>query len=131
MHHQASDRLIVAKLNGAASRLAGWTRPEGEARDRAVAELRDIATVTEQPQRGSLRQPRSTLRTDLLAEAAGLLIGFASDDHPEHHLIAADLLRDAGADEATIQEWIPVGRERRKSGGPAFSKSEAPPKQWP
>ncbi|HEY9412505.1 MAG TPA: hypothetical protein VIP77_23220 [Jiangellaceae bacterium] len=131
MHHQPSDRLIVAKLHGAVSRHAGWTRPEGDARDAAVAELRGIATVSEEPKHGSLHQPRAEVRTDLLAETAGILIGFAPDDHPEHHQIAADLLRDAGADEATIQEWIPVGRKRREGGGPAFSKAEAPPKQWP
>ena len=131
MHHQASDQLIVAKLHGAVSRHAGWARPEGDAREAAVAELRDIATVTEEPKRGSLHQPRSEVRTDLLAETAGILLGFAPDDHPQHHQIAADLLRDAGADEAAIQKWIPVGRERREAGGPAFSKSVEPPKQWP
>lgn len=131
MHNQASERLIVAKLHGAVSRHAGWSRPEGDVRDAAVAELRDIATVTEEPKRMSLHRPRSEVRTDLLAETAGILLGFAPDDHPEHHQIAADLLRDAGADEATIQKWIPVGRKRRKGGGPAFSKSAAPPTQWP
>jgi hypothetical protein len=131
MHHQDRDRLIIARLHSTASRHAGWTRPEGEARARAVAELRDIATVTEEPKCGSLHQPRSEVRTDLLAETAGILLGFAPDDHPEHHRIAADLLREAGADEDAVQQWIPVGRERRETGGPAFSKPSEPPKQWP
>lgn len=131
MHHQDTDRLITAKLQGAASQHAGWTRPEGKARDRAVAELREIATVTEKPRRGSMHQPAAILRADLLAETAGILIGFAPDDHPEHHHIAADLLRDAGADEDLVQQWVPVGRKRREGGGPAFSRSPAALRRWP
>lgn len=124
VHQQDPDQLITAKLQATASRHAGWTRPKGQARDRAVAELRDIATVTEKTRHGSVHQPRSTLRTDLLAEIAGTLIGFAPDDHPQHNLIAADLLREAGADEEVVQQWVPVGRKRREGGGPAFSAAE-------
>jgi hypothetical protein len=118
MPRTTPDRITVARLHGAASRYAGWTRPEGEAREHAVTVLREIATE-ESPHRA----PR--LRTDLLAEAAGVLIGAASPTHPEHHLIAAELLIGAGADEDLVEKWIPVGRERAEPARP-FRRDEAP-----
>ncbi|TYK45138.1 hypothetical protein [Actinomadura decatromicini] len=134
-HHQDPDRLITASLFAVATRHGGRTPTEDE-RKKRVAELREIATVRAKPRRGSLHPPAEEFRVDLLGEVAGILIGFAPDSHPEHHLIAADLLREAGADEDVVQQWIPVGRERREGGGPAFSRAEsigfvASPRHWP
>jgi hypothetical protein len=98
-----SDRLIVASLNGAASRHAGWTNPDGEARDVAIAELWEIAEG----------------RADLLAEAAGILSGFerAGDPAAERHRIMAGLLIDAGADSELLEHWTEVGERRARPQG--------------
>lgn len=87
-----------------------------------MAELERIATVREPRRRGAVHEPPATLRVDLLAEVAGILIGTAPDSHPEQNLIAADLLREAGAPEDVIQQWIPVGRGRAEGGGAPFSR---------
>ncbi|MBO2463997.1 hypothetical protein [Actinomadura violacea] len=123
MHRQDPDRLLTANLFAAATRLAGWKRPEEKAWKAAVAELERIATVRERRQPSAVHEPPATLRADLLAEVAGILIGAAPDSYPEQNLIAADLLREAGAPEDIIQRWIPVGRERREGGGAPFSKA--------
>jgi hypothetical protein len=129
-HHQDPDRLITAHLHGAASRHAGWRRPEGPAREAAIAELRAIATITPAAPPGTFHPPKPVLRTDLLGEVAGILIGAAPDTHPEHNLIAADLLRDAGADEAAVQQSIPVGRARREDAGAPLSGPAAHQQVW-
>jgi hypothetical protein len=90
-------RLIVAGLSGPARRHAGYRkRTEAETAD-ALAELREIAGD----------------RTDLLAETAGLLIGFHEGalDEPRAKG-AAELCRVAGANEALIPQWIAEGRRR-------------------
>jgi hypothetical protein len=129
MHHQDTDRLIAARLHAVATR-GGWQRLEGDERAQTIAELQAIATVAEKPHRGALHTPATTLRTDMLGEVAGILLGSAPTDHPEKHLHGAELLREAGADEDAVQQWIPVGRERAASGGPAFSQPK-PPKSGP
>lgn len=110
--HQHQDRTITARLQGAACRLAGWVPPTGEARAAAVEELRAIATMKPQPQRGSPHVPLGQLRGDLLAEAAGLLLGTAPLDHPQRNRGAAELLMEAGADRGLLDHWIGVGRAR-------------------
>jgi hypothetical protein len=124
-----SDNIITAELHGAVSHHGGWTRPEGDARKQAIAELQEIATVTDKPRRGSVHPPRAILRTDLLGQVAGILLGAATDSTRQRAEIAADLLRDAGAEEDVIQRWIPEGRDRMERSGPAFSRAEpvAPP----
>jgi hypothetical protein len=86
-------------------RHAGWKAPVGEAREAAIAELRDVAGG----------------RTDLLAEAAGVCRGFeltrAGDLVAEQYRIKADLLVEAGAVPALLDRWIEIGQERAKPTG--------------
>lgn len=97
-----SPGIIVARLEGAGKRLGGWTAPEGEARDAAIAELRAIGGEEK----------------TLYAQAAGILLGCHPEGDPQHnrYRIAAHLLLDAAglteADER-VGEWIAVGQERR------------------
>ncbi|MFI0406564.1 hypothetical protein [Actinomadura sp. 3N508] len=128
MYRQDPDRLIVARLHAVATR-HGWTRPEGEVWAATVAELREIATVRAKPRRRSVHPPAETLRTDLLGQVAGILLGTAPSAHPEKHLIGVELLRDAGADAEQVQRWILIGLERAGSGGPP--STDAPPRGWP
>jgi hypothetical protein len=102
------DRLVVAALAGAAARHAGWRRPEGPARQAALLELRDIATVD------------GRLRTDLLAEQAGLLLGAAELEGPQapHQRLAAELLLEVGADRDQVEKWRAEGRRRAAPIGP-------------
>lgn len=61
-------------------------------------------------------------RADLLAEVAGVGIGFAAEWNEPRARQAADLCRLAGADEALIPRWIEVGQERRANANlPPFS----------
>ncbi|GAA2074389.1 hypothetical protein GCM10009780_08080 [Actinomadura alba] len=111
------DDLIVAALHGAASRHAGWTAPEGSARQAAVTELREIAGG----------------RTDLLAQVAGLLLGYAppGDAMHEHNRIAAELLIDAGADPGAVRAWIEIGGERRANARARPFSRPLPPDERP
>ncbi|HEY4850131.1 MAG TPA: hypothetical protein VII22_05020 [Streptosporangiaceae bacterium] len=91
------DRIIVAQIAGAASRHAR-THPltQAELQD-AIAELATVADG----------------RADLLAEHAGLAIGCHEGDLDEsHHLRAAQLCINAGADTSLIPRWIEEGRRR-------------------
>jgi hypothetical protein len=97
--NQVSDGVRAAWLQGAAIRHASWTRPEGAAREAALAELTQIADG----------------RSDLVAQVAGRLLGFSPQGdmfHPQAR-IAADLLIEAGADEGLIGQWEAEGWERR------------------
>ena len=91
------DRLTVARLTGAAWRHAsGWT-PAGVGAAAAVPELREIAGA----------------RGDLLAEVAGLLIGYYRRTAEELKArAAAYCCIAAGADVALIPRWIEVGCSR-------------------
>lgn len=129
-YRQSPDRVIVARLHGAASRLAGWNPPKGKARAQAVAELRELATVYPTPRRGALHQPVPVLRADLLAEVAGLLLGTAPADHPEAHRAAAELLVEAGASRGLLDHWIGVGRARAARSECALV-DPAPAQRWP
>ncbi|WP_242892365.1 hypothetical protein [Actinomadura litoris] len=129
-HHVESDRLIVAHLEGAATRHAGWRNPEGPAREAALQELRTIATVASPGRRGSPHQPAAELRADLLAEVAGILLGFAAvDSHPEQKVIAATLLIEAGADAVEVARWEQVGLER--AAAPLVGPAHAGSARWP
>src|SRR5215510_16414785 len=91
------DGLIRANLAGAASRHASREPLDVEA---ALAELREIAGG----------------RGDLLAERAGVILGFRDEDErdgrwPSRALEAA-LCIAAGADLTRLTEWVAVGQER-------------------
>src|SRR5712692_4518081 len=91
------DRIIVAQIAGAASRNAR-THPltQAELQD-AIAELAAVVDG----------------RADLLAEHAGLAVGRHEGDLDEsHHLRAAQLCINAGADTSLIPRWIEEGRRR-------------------
>lgn len=68
-----------------------------------MAELRGLATDKE-----------GHLRSDLLAEVAGICRGAAPERGVmgPHLEIMSVLLVDAGADPALVDEWVPVGQER-------------------
>jgi hypothetical protein len=91
------DRLRYAQIAGAVARHAlGWrlTAPEEAV---AVAELTEAAAG----------------RADLLAERAGTALGFGEGrpDAARYRQIA-ELCIAAGADQALIERWIKVGRDR-------------------
>ena len=91
------DRLRYAQIAGAVARHAlGW-RLTADEEAVAVAELIEAAAG----------------RADLLAERAGTALGFGEDrpDAARYRQIA-ELCIAAGADQALIERWIKVGRER-------------------
>jgi hypothetical protein len=97
--------LAVARLNGAAQRLAGWTAPTGPARTQALDELRQLAGDD----------------TNAYATAAGTMLGAHPPGDASHGLFAnaAALVLEAGGlteDDERVQRWIAVGAERRERG---------------
>jgi len=93
------DQLTVAQLAGAARRRAHRREPTLEEISVAVTELREIAGP----------------RRDLLAQAAGLLVGFYRGTGEEARArTAASYCRAAGADQGLIPGWVSEG-ERRAS----------------
>ena len=100
------DRILVAQLGGTARRHSRWHALTAGEEAAAVAELREVAGG----------------RADLLAEVAGVEVGFAEEWDEPRAAQAADLCRRAGADEKLIPRWIEVGRERRANANmPPFS----------
>jgi hypothetical protein len=92
----------VARLTGAAQRHAPWREPTEAETATAVEELREIAGD----------------RGDLLAEVAGLLIGFYRGTMEELKAqAAAQYCIVAGADADLIPRWIEVGRCRATGAG--------------
>ena len=90
------DRLRYAQIAGAAARHAqAWLTAEQETA--AVAELKQAAAG----------------RADLLAECAGTALGFGEggQDAARYRQIA-ELCIAAGADQALIERWVAVGRQR-------------------
>ena len=91
------DRIIVARIAGAASRHARAHPLSHAEQQDAIAELAAVADG----------------RADLLAEHAGLAIGCHEGDLDEpRHLRAAQLCINAGADTSLIPRWIEEGRRR-------------------
>lgn len=91
------DRLRYAQIAGAVARHAlGWRLSAGEEAV-AVAEVAEAAAG----------------RADLLAERAGTALGFGKGrpDAARYRQIA-ELCVAAGADQALIERWIEVGRDR-------------------
>jgi hypothetical protein len=91
------DQLTVARLTGAAQRHAPWREPTSAETAAAVDELREIAGD----------------RGDLLAQVAGLLIGFyrRTGEEVKAH-VAARYCIAAGADPDLVPHWIQVGGHR-------------------
>lgn len=105
------DQAIVSTLHTIATRT--WTPPAGQDREDAVARLRDIAGD----------------RTDLLAKAAGIILGLRPADEADPSYGRYDggaelLLEVAGVDrdDKRVREWVPVGAERRSR----WRRPEAP-----
>jgi hypothetical protein len=97
MNSPDPDRLRYARIAGAAARHAqGWRLTAAE-EAAAVTELTEAAAG----------------RADLLAERAGTALGFGEDrpDAARYQQIA-ELCIAAGADQALIERWIKVGRDR-------------------
>jgi hypothetical protein len=96
----AADRVLAARITGTAKRYAQG-RPLTKAEEaKALASITEVAAG----------------RTDLLAQAAGLAIGFYEGTLNEsQHRQAADLLVKAGADQELIAVWIEEGRRRAEA----------------
>ena len=109
-----ADRLIVARLTGAAQRHARWGALDEAHKATGVAELREVA--------GN--------RADLLAEVVGISLGTAETKGKEYRTQAqavAELCRLAGADDSLIPKWIEEGRRRAEAGNrPPFSGGVRP-----
>jgi hypothetical protein len=99
-------RLVLAELHGAAMHHARWHEPTPEETAAAVAELHEIAPG----------------RTDLLAEVAGVLIGFNEGTLEElRACVAAHFCIAAGAAPELADEWIAEGRRRaERAARPPF-----------
>lgn len=100
------DRLAVARLTLTARRLVAqlahraWRWPTPDETASWVAELQQIAPG----------------RADLLAEAAGVMLGAAEGTVDEPRACAAaELCRAAGADPALIRQWTEEGRRRAQA----------------
>ncbi|HEY8112864.1 MAG TPA: hypothetical protein VII16_08345 [Actinomycetes bacterium] len=90
------DGIVTAQLAGTVGRYVSRKPLDVEA---TVAELREIANG----------------RADLLAERAGITLGFYAGenrDEWQHQALEAALLIAAGADLTRLSEWIAVGQER-------------------
>jgi hypothetical protein len=102
MERAHDDRVRWAQIAAAAAR---WSRKgdlTGQARSDALAQLTDAAAG----------------RSDLLAEYAGIAVGFHEGDVDEgQYLRAAQLCIEAGADTSLIPHWLEVGRRRAREHG--------------
>jgi hypothetical protein len=103
MNSPDPDRLRYAQIAGAAARHAQGWRLTADEEARAIAELTEAAAG----------------RADLLAERAGTALGFGEGrpDAARYQQIA-ELCIAAGADQALIERWIEVGRERAAAVAP-------------
>jgi hypothetical protein len=97
------DQATVSSLHTIATR--SWTPPTGHARDAVLDELREIASG----------------RTDLMIEAAGVLLGTRpADEHDPRHrqrTAGAEILLDAagvpkGDQVEAVRPWVPIGADR-------------------
>jgi hypothetical protein len=97
-----ADSLIVARLQGAATRLGRWEPPVGQERQVAIADLCELGGPDPAP----------------YVQAAGIMLGCHPPGDSSHTLYrngAALLLEAAGLTEGDeeVQTWIAVGEERR------------------
>jgi hypothetical protein len=100
MGETEAERILTARMTGTAARYARG-RPLSEAE-----EAEALASITE----------LAVGRADLLAQVAGLVIGFSQGrpDEPRQQQ-AAQLLIKAGADQELIPGWIREGRRRSEA----------------
>ena len=76
---------------------------------------RGLATDKKVTEAEALRRLRTLAagRADLLAEAAGVSLGFSGDDPTKWAMRrAGELCVAAGADESQVEQWIAVGQAR-------------------
>jgi hypothetical protein len=112
------DQLTVARLTGAAWRHASGWEPTGAQTAAAVRELREIAGG----------------RGDLLAEVAGLLIGYYRRTAEERKArAAAYYCMAAGAGLDLIPRWIETGCSRAAAARliPPAVRQTQQPYAWP
>ena len=97
---RARDRLILAWISGVASRRCPFAGRPPERDGDAIAELAQAAQG----------------RADLLAEHAGMCLGFAAADlipqYAAKHIAVASLCIMAGGDMDQVALWIPVAFKR-------------------
>jgi hypothetical protein len=92
-----TDDIIISRIKGTASRHARHGSLTEAQHHTAITELTDVAQG----------------RADLLAYCAGTTAGFHHGDPDEaHHLRAAQLCIDAGADTSQIAHWTQEGHRR-------------------
>ena len=102
MRRRDEDRLIAAQVAAITMRHARARALTGAEEAAALAELAEVAAG----------------RSDLLAEQAGLALGFHEHDGDSAvYLQAAQLCIKAGADTALIPRWIETGRQRAAAAG--------------
>jgi hypothetical protein len=115
--HRGSDpdRLIAARLAGAAQRHARWGGLTEAQKAAGAAELTEVAGG----------------RSDLLAQVAGLALGTTEskgDEYRARGQATAELCRLAGADEDLIPQWTEEGRRRAEAARlPPFSQPRPTP----
>ena len=107
-----SDTILCAWIDGTARRLAT---------DKTVTEADAVAQL------GQLAAGRA----DLLAEVAGVSLGFAGDDATMFVTRrVADLCLAAGADREQVQRWIAVGQGRAEHASAVPSTYSGARRRW-
>jgi hypothetical protein len=103
MARAPDDEVRLAIITGTAVNHARWRPLTADEETAALADLTLVAGG----------------RTDLLAQAAGLALGFHAGalDEPRQHQ-AATLLLKAGADPALVPAWEAEGRRRARLPDP-------------
>ena len=102
MSRAKQDRLMLAQIAGVTRRHVRGGPLTGEQEAAALAELAEV----------------SDGRIDLLAEHAGVLLGFHENDlDAAVYEQMAQLCISAGADMAAIEKWIGVGQMRAANAG--------------
>lgn len=97
MSRQGEDRLTAARIAATTRRHARARALTGAEEAAALAELAEVAAG----------------RADLLAEQAGIALGFHEHDiDAQVYLQVAQLCIKAGADTTLISRWIEEGRQR-------------------
>jgi len=92
-----ASRILIAQFTGTVRHHAKRRRLTADVETAAVAELRELASG----------------RSDLLADVAGVMEGFAEGELDEPLARqAAQMCRLAGADEPLIPQWIAEGKRR-------------------
>jgi hypothetical protein len=100
MRDMDPDRFRLARINGAAGHYAHLRQLSGEQETQALASITSAAAG----------------RADLLAHAAGILLGFHEGTTGESRARStAELFIKAGADQHQIARWTDEGRRRAQA----------------